>query len=130
MGIIFAVFGVIVMVPVVMFVTMCMANIIFVDSLIAAVTCGALVSVLLHLHPAICILIGCAVLCGVTYISLQEKGFKILTAASTISWAYIGAFLVNDFTGGDKIWAGFAFVVIALVVWTLHMNVKTMIGMQ
>ena len=128
MGILFAVFGVIVMIPALMFIAMCMANIVLVDSLIAAVTCGGIAGAVLHLHPAICILIGFAALCGVTYISLTENGFKVLTAVSTIAWAYIAAFLVNDVTGGDKIWAGFTFLVISAIIWMLHMNVRVMTG--
>ncbi len=128
MGILFGVFGVIMMVPVVMFITMCMANIVLVDSLIAAFTCGGLAGSIMHLHPAICILIGFAAFCLVTYLSLQDKGFKVLAAAATISWAYIAGFLVNDLTGGDRIWTYFTFLITAGIVWMLHMNVRIMIG--
>ena len=130
MGIVFAVFGVILMIPVVMFLTMCMANIVFVDSLIAAVAFGAVARIMLHLHPAICILTGFAAFCLVTYISLREKGFMVLTAASTLSWGYIAGFLVNDITGGDKIWTIFTFLVTSAIILMLHLNVKNMMGLS
>ena len=124
MGILFALFGLVLMAPVIMFATMCMANIVFVDSLAAAVLGGVLAGSILHAHPVICIMAGVLILAGMTYLYLHEKAFMVLTVLSTASWAYLTGFFTYDLTGGDMLWTLFLAVVSGGIILTLHLGVK------
>ena len=124
MGALFAAFGVVLMAPLVMVITMCMANIIFVDGLVAAIAAGALSRAFLGAHPALCILIGALAMGAVIFLSFEERGFKALSFFSSVSWAYIASFIVKDVTGGDIIWAGFAFLATGFGILTLHLGVR------
>ena len=124
MGILFALLGLILMIPVIMFVTMCMANIVFVDSLTAAVLGGILAGNIWHVHPVICIVIGLAILAGMTYLYLHDKAFMVLTLLSTVSWTYLTGFLVHDLTGGDTLWTLFFAVISGGIILTLHLGVR------
>ena len=124
MGILFAFFGLILMIPVIMFVTMCVANIVFVDSLAAAILSGVLAGTICHAHPVICIIISIVILAGMTYLYLHDKAFMVLTLLSTASWAYLTGFFVHDLTGGDMLWTLFFAVISGGIILTLHLGVR------
>ena len=124
MGILLVLFGVILMIPVVMFLTLCMANIVLVDSLAASILGAMLSCICFHLHPVIGILIGAGLFAGMTYLYIQEKAFIVLTAASSVIWAYLAGFFTYDLSGGDVLWTVFATVVTGGVSFFLHMGVR------
>ena len=129
MGILAFVFGMILFVPVLFFITLSAVSIIFADSLIVAIICAILTGVYLHVHPVICILIGFIVMAGVTFLYLKEKGSLILTIVSTASWMYLAGFFTREL-GGDLLWSIFAAAITAVIIWLLHMKARTMIGIS
>lgn len=122
MGIIIALFGLALMVPVVMVITLCMANMVFADSLGVALLTGVLLGIHFHAHPVICILGGIAAFSGMTYLYLQEKAFKVLSVASTVIWAYLAGFFVSDITQGDFLWTAFFALLSGIIIYSLHLK--------
>ena len=129
MGILAFVFGMILFVPVLFYITLCAVNIIFADSLIIAIICAILIRVYLHMHPVICILMGLLVMAGMTCAYLKEKGSLILTLVSTASWTYLAWFFMREL-GRDLLWSIFAAAITAVIIWLLHMKARTMIGIS
>ena len=122
MGIISVVFALIIMIPVVMFLTLCMANMVLADSLVAAVLGGIVLRFALSWHPVLCILGGILLFAGMSWLYLQEKAFWTLSAASSLIWAYLAGFLVHDLTGADLLWTAFAAAVCGIVIYGLHLH--------
>ena len=122
MGILIMLTGMIAMVPVVLFATLCMTNMIFADSLIAAILAGGILRAAFHVHPVFCILVSCAVFALVTKLYLDDRSVRILIGISTLLWGYVGGFLVYDLSGEDRIWAVFAAILIMFVTGTFRLG--------
>lgn len=124
MGILVVMVGFVVTVPVVIFLTLCLANIILVDSLAVSVIGSVLLCVNLHLHPVIGILIGTGLFAGMTYLYMQDKAFVVLTASSSVIWAYLAGFFAYGLSRGDVLWTAFAVMITGAVSCLLHLGVK------
>ena len=124
MGILFVIFGFVVMVPAVFFLTLCLANIILVDTLAVSVIGAVLMCSTWHLHPVIGILIGTGLFAGMTYLYMQDKAFIVLTVISSVIWAYLAGFFTYDLSGGDVLWTVFVAVMTGAVSCFLHIGVK------
>ena len=120
MGIILLVFGTILMVPAVMFLTLCMANIILADSLIAAILAGVTLHIIFHLHPVLCILAVLLVLAGMTWLYTRDLGYVILRWISVSLWGYLTGFLAYDISRGDLLWGAFFALLAATISYGLH----------
>ena len=120
MGILFILFGTVLMIPVVMFLTLCMANMILADSLIAALLIGILLRFEFHLHPVLCILAGFLTLAGMTCLYTRDRGYAILKWASTLIWGYLAGFFAYDIFGRDLLWGAFFALFVGTVSFFLH----------
>ena len=120
MGILFILFGTVLMIPVVMFLTLCMANMILADSLIAALLTGILMRMEFHLHPVLCLMAGFLILAGMTFLYTRDKGYAILRWASTIIWGYLAGFFAYDIFGRDPLWGVFFALLGGTVSFFLH----------
>lgn len=124
MGILIVLFGFVIMVPAVMFLTLCLANIILVDTLAVSVIGAVLLCVSFHMHPVIGILAGAGLFAGMTWLYMQDKTFIVLTAISCVIWAYLAGYFTYDISRGDVLWTAFAAVLTGGVSCFLHMGVK------
>lgn len=124
MGILVVMVGFVMTVPVVIFLTLCLANIILVDSLAVSVIGSVLLCANLHLHPVIGILIGAGLFAGMTYLYMQDKAFVVLTIVSSVIWAYLAGFFTYGLSRGDVLWTAFAVMITGTVSCLLHLGVK------
>ena len=130
MGILFVMFGIIAIIPVMIFFTLCLANIILVDSLAVSIIGAVLLCIRLHMHPVLGILIGAGLFAGMTYLYMQEKSFVLLTMASSVLWAYLAGFFTYDLSRGDVLWTAFAVIIAGVISCFLHLGVKNEIMMN
>lgn len=121
MGIIIAVTGLFIAVPLVCFIILFTGNIIFTDTLIISIIGSVLLHVKAGLHPVFCLLAGAALFAGINFLYLHEKMFWAFTIASTASWGYLAGFLANDIIG-DQVWSIFLGCAMAILVLTLHVD--------
>ena len=124
MGILVVLFGIVVMIPVIMFLTLCLANIILVDTLAVSIIGSVLMCVSFHIHPVIGILIGSGLFAGMTYLYMQDRAFIVLTVISSVIWGYLAGFFTYDISGGDILWTGFAALLTGGISFFLHIGVK------
>ena len=61
---------------------------------------------------------------NMTYLYMHERTFLVLTAASSIIWAYLAGFFIYELSGGDILWTAFAVVVTGAVSGFLHLGVR------
>jgi len=120
MGILVIMFSFVIMVPAVMFLTLCLANIILVDTLAVSVIGAVLLCVSFRIHPVIGILVGVSLFAGMTWLYMQDKAFIVLTAISSVIWAYLAGFFTYDISRGDVLWTIYAAAVTGGVSWSLH----------
>jgi len=76
--------------------------------------------VMLHLHPALCILAGGIVFVGITMLCMSEKWFRILEWSSMLICGYLARFIVHDISGGDRLWTWFAGMLVCTLNYVLH----------
>ena len=116
--------GFVLMVPVVMFLTLCAVNILFVDGLTVAVAVALLLGFGCGVHPVFCILAGAGVIAGMFWLYTRENGFRILTGISTVVWTYLAGFFTYDLTGGDRIWTVFIAGILGAMILGLHLHCR------
>ena len=82
MVIIILIAGLILLIPTILFLTLYVENILFLDSLILSVFSAIWVRTITGIHPVFCILVGIAVLAGTMMLYAQRCLFWIFTAMS------------------------------------------------
>ena len=111
--IIMVIAGVFVLVPFVLFLTLFVENILFLDCLALSIICSAWISSTTDLHPVFCIL------CGIGIFACM----MLLSAVSTTVWGSMTGYLIHDITD-DWIWGIFAGGVACAAVLVLHLHAR------
>ncbi|BDF57317.1 hypothetical protein CE91St36_01340 [Christensenellaceae bacterium] len=99
-------------------------NIIVFDSIALAVLAGFFSHGLLHLHPALAIVIGIVVLLGLLFLQHTRPGFWIVGILLSVLWGIIFSSMAYEFSGKDMVWT---YVVLALgtvAVFALHLRAR------
>ena len=84
MVVIFMIAGLVLLVPVTVFLILYAENILFLDSLILSVLSAVWIRTITGIHPVYCILIGIAVLAGTMLLYSRRWMFWIFTAVSSM----------------------------------------------
>lgn len=103
MVVIFMIAGLVLIVPVTMFLFLYAENVLFLDSLILSVLSAVWIRTITGVHPVFCILIGIAVLAGTMLLYSRRWMFWIFTAVSSMLYGCMIGTLLNDITN-DCIW--------------------------
>ena len=99
-------------------------NIIVFDSIALAVLAGFFSHGLLHLHPALAIVIGIVVLLGFLFLQRTRPGFWIIGVLLSVLWRIIFSSMAYEFSGKDMVWT---YVILALgtvIVFALHLRAR------
>lgn len=123
MVIVVALAGMLLLIPLVLFFSIFVENILFLDSLIAAILFAVWLRTVTGIHPVFCILSGVALLIVLMMLYMQCYLFWIFTSISTFMWGYMSALLLHDITN-DWIWGIFLGMVAGAIVLMLHMYVR------
>ncbi len=108
------------------FTVVCMffGHIILFDSIFFAVISGIAANKLLHLHPALSLLAGIAVLLFLFWIQNTRFGFWIVGGLLSFFWAFFFSIIAYDATHKDMGWTyvvmGLSFVIMML----LHLKAR------
>ena len=108
------------------FTVVCMffGHIILFDSIFFAVISGIAANKLLHLHPALSLLAGIAVLLFLFWIQNTRFGFWIVGGLLSFFWAFFFSIIAYDATHKDMVWPyvvmGLSFVIMML----LHLKAR------
>ncbi len=100
-------------------------NIILFESIGIAIASGCLANHFLHVHPALCLLIGLAILGGLLFVMKTKIGFWLIGGLMSVLWGLIVAVLVYSGTGHDMVWTYIAWGLAAVVVFGLHLAAKS-----
>ena len=109
------------------FTVVCMffGHIILFDSIFFAVISGIAANKLLHLHPALSLLAGIAVLLFLFWIQNTRFGFWIVGGLLSFFWAFFFSIIAYDATHKDMVWTyvvmGLGFVIMML----LHLKARS-----
>ena len=123
MIIILVIAGVFVLVPFVLFLTLFVENILFLDCLTLSIICSAWISSTTDLHPVFCILCGIGIFACMMLLYVQRYVFWIFTAISTTVWGSMTGYLIHDITD-DWLWGIFAGGVACAAVLLLHLHAR------
>ena len=108
------------------FTVVCMffGHIILFDGIFFAVISGIAANKLLHLHPALSLLAGIAVLLFLFWIQNTRFGFWIVGGLLSFFWAFFFSIIAYDATHKDMVWTyvvmGLSFVIMML----LHLKAR------
>ena len=120
MIIIFLIAGLVLLIPVMLFLTLYAENILFLDCLILSVITAFWIRAMTGIHPVFCILTGAAVLAGMTLLYSQHCLFWIFTAVSSLLWGYMVSYILHDITN-DWIWGIFLGFAASVITLAYHM---------
>lgn len=123
MIIIFLIAGLVLLIPVMLFLTLYAENILFLDSLILSVITAFWIRTMSGIHPVFCILTGVAVLLGMMLLYSQRCMFWIFTAASSLLWSYMVSYILHDITN-DWIWGIFLGLATGGITLAFHMAAR------
>ena len=123
MIIIFLIAGLVLLIPMMLFLTLYAENILFLDSLILSVTMAVWIRTMSGIHPVFCILTGAAVLIGMMLLYSQRCLFWIFTAASSLLWGYMVIYILHDITD-DWIWGIFLGLAVGGITLAFHMAAR------
>ena len=94
------------------------------DSILSALIASLLIHFYLHIHPAICLLIGIVLLALLFWLQNTQYGFWIIGMLFSVGWALVFASISYDVTHGDKIWF-FVTLLLALIIMVgLHIKAR------
>ena len=124
MVIIFLIAGLFLLIPAILFLTLYVENILFLDSLILSVITAFWIRAMAGIHPVFCILTGVAVLVGMMKLYSQRYLFWIFTAASSLLWGYMVSYILHDITN-DWIWGTFLGFAAGGITLAFHMAART-----
>ena len=99
-------------------------NIILFDSIALAIAAGCLSNGLLHVHPALCILIGLAVLVGLFFLQHTSVGFWIIGGLLSLFWGFVFCTLAYEVSGKDMIWTYVVLGLGTLLMVGLHLHAR------
>ena len=100
-----------------------LSNVVACDKIVLSLAGGIAASVVLHIHPAFCLLIGIAIFVALSFIQRLRFGYWILAALMTLFWAFLFGFITYMFTD-DNTWFYVIFGLSAIFVAGLHWKVK------
>ena len=123
MVIIFLIAGLFLLIPAILFLTLYVENILFLDSLILSTLTAVRVRTITGIHPVFCILIGIAALVGIIMLYSQRYLFWILTVISSLLWGSMIGVLLKGMTH-DLIWCTFLGVVVGAISLVFHMAAR------
>ena len=123
MIIIFLIAGIVLLIPVMLFLTLYAENILFLDCLILSVITTFWIRTMTGIHPAFCILTGAAVLAGMMMLYSQRYLFWIFTAVSSLLWGYMVGYILHDITN-DWIWGIFLGLAAGGLTLAFHMAAR------
>jgi len=110
----------IIFLPILLPVSLLIGNIFLFDALLVSVASGLLANNLLHIHPALSVVIGIIILAVVYKLYRMEAGFWILGALFTFAGSGVIGALVHNATGGDLIWGWVSFGLCSCALGGLH----------
>lgn len=100
-------------------------HIILFDSIFFAVLSSIAANMLLHLHPALSLLVGIAVLLFLFWVQHTRFGFWIVGGLLSFFWAFLFSIIAYDATHKDMVWTyvvmGLGFVIMML----LHLKARS-----
>ena len=123
MVIIFLIAGLFLLIPAIMFLTLYVENILFLDCLILSVLSAVWIRTITGIHPVFCILIGIAILAGTMMLYSQRCMFWIFTATSSLLWGSMISVLLHGIM--DIIWCAFLGVIVGGITLLFHMAVRS-----
>lgn len=100
-------------------------NIIVFDSIALAVLAGFLSHGILHVHPALAIVIGIVTLLGFLLLQRTRPGFWIIGALLSILWGIIFSSMAYEFSGKDMVWTYVILALGTIAVFALHLRVRS-----
>ena len=110
--------------PVLLPISLFIGNIVLLDALLVSITSGLLANKLLHIHPAVSMVIGIIVLVVVYKIYRTNAGFWILGTLFTLAGSGVIGMFVHNLTGGDLIWGWVTFGLFTCFVGWLHCRTR------
>ena len=122
MVIIFLIAGLFLMIPTIMFLTLYVENILFLDSLVLSVLSAIWIRAVTGIHPVFCILAGIGVLAGMMMLYSQRCLFWVFTAMSSMLWGSMIGVLLQGITGG--VWSTFLGETVGLATLLFHMTAR------
>ena len=123
MVIIFLIAGLFLLIPLILFLTLYVENILFLDSLILSVLSAVWVRTVTGIHPVFCILVGIGVLAGTMFLYSQSCMFWIFTIMSSLLWGSMIGVLLKGVTH-DLVWCVFFGVVVGVISFVFHMTAR------
>lgn len=120
---IFMIAGLVLLVPVTVFLMLYAENILFLDSLILSVLSVVWIRTITGIHPVFCILIGNAVLAGAILLYSRRWMFWTFTAVSSMLYGCMIGTLLNDITN-DCIWGIFIGLMVGVITLVLHVGAR------
>ncbi len=123
MVVIFMIAGLVLLVPVTVFLILYAENILFLDSLILSVLSAVWIRTITGIHPVYCILIGIAVLAGTMLLYSRRWMFWIFTAVSSMLYGAMIGTLLNDVTN-DCIWGIFIGLAAGAITLVFHLGAR------
>ena len=123
MVIIFLIAGLFLLIPAIMFLTLYVENILFLDCLILSVLSAVWIRTITGIHPVFCILIGIGVLAGTMMLYSQRCMFWIFTATSSLLWGSMISVLLHGIM--DISWCAFLGVIVGGITLLFHMAVRS-----
>ena len=123
MIIVLAIAGMVLLIPLTLFLALFVENILFLDTLLVSVLCTAWLWSASGIHPAFCILFGIGILVALMLLYTQKYMFWIFTVLSGTIWGLAIGYLLHDITN-DWIWGIFIGVVVSIIVWMLHLYAR------
>lgn len=112
--------GTLLLIPAILFLTLFMENILFLDSLIIAVAGAVWIRSVAGMHPVFCVLCGIGILAGSMLLYTQRHMFWIFTVMSSVVWGSMIGYLLHDVMN-DWIWAIFIGIIVGAAAMVFHM---------
>ena len=124
MIIILAIAGMVLLIPLTLFLALFVENIMFLDTLLVSVLCTAWLWSASGIHPVFCILFGIGILVALMLLYTQKYMFWIFTVLSGTIWGLAIGYLLRDITD-DLIWGIFTGIVSSMIVLGLHLYARS-----
>lgn len=99
-------------------------QIILFESIGIGIAAGCLANHFLHIHPALCVLIGLVVLGALLFLMNTKIGFWLIGGLMSILWGLLVAVFVYSGTGKDMLWTYISWGLGTLVILALHFKAR------
>ena len=124
MIIILALAGLVLFIPILLFLTLFTENILLLDSLVITVITVAWIRSRTGIHMVFCILLAIGILTGLMLLYMQHHLFWIFTTLSVFLWGYVAGCLLHGITK-DLIWGIFLGTVVGLIALIMHLHARS-----